>query len=82
MNQAELDFPFNQLATFVDMETNERLQVDPKLVREQYIREVNDFIETYRRDCTDSGIEYVLASTATPYDQMLRSYLGLRSRMR
>jgi uncharacterized protein (DUF58 family) len=77
-DQAELDLPFGKLVTFVDMETTEKLQIDPKFVREEYRRQINEFVSQYRRDCSDSAIEYIVASTATPYDAMLRSYLAGR----
>ncbi len=78
MDPAEIELPFNQLLTFVDMEDNSRVQVDPKMIREQYQQEVEAFTAQYRRDCADSGIEYVLARTDTPYDVMLRGYLARR----
>lgn len=77
-DQAELDMPFNKLVTFVDMETDEKLQIDPKFVRDEYRRQIDGFVSQYRRDCSDSAIEYIVASTATPYDAMLRSYLASR----
>ena len=79
---SELDFDFNQLLTFVDLETREKLQIDPKLIRDDYRGLVQAFIAQYRRECADSAIEYVLTSTATPYDQMLVSYLASRRRYR
>ncbi|MCG3181644.1 MAG: hypothetical protein BIFFINMI_04042 [Phycisphaerae bacterium] len=78
MDRAELDLPFNQLLTFVDMEDNSRIQVDPKMVRDSYKEQVQQFLAQYRRDCADSGIEYVVAATDTPYDVMLRGYLARR----
>lgn len=78
MDPAELDFPFKKIMTFVDMETNEKLQVDPRFVREQYVQEVNGFIERYRKECADRNIEYVLTPTDMPYDKMLLNYLSRR----
>jgi len=64
--------------TFVDMETNQRLQVDPRYLREPYLDEINAFIEGYRRECSLRKIEYVLTSTTQPYDKMLLEYLARR----
>lgn len=80
-DQAELDLPFNQLSTFVDIETQEKIQIDPKFIREEYTQQLQAFIARYRRDCSDSAIEYIQTSTATPYDMMLRSYLAGRQRL-
>ena len=35
-DQAEIEFPFKETMRFVDMETGERLQIDPSYVREEY----------------------------------------------
>jgi len=78
---AELDFRFRALTDFVDLETKERLQVDPKYVRQEYMRQVQEFIEAYKRDCSQGTIEYVVANTSTPYEMMLTSYLGKRKRL-
>ena len=81
-DKAELDFPFRALADFVDMETNERIQVDPKYVREEYVRLVNEFVDQYRKDCSEMKIEYVATHTGVPYDTMLTEYLGKRAKVR
>jgi len=78
LSPAELEFPFDKIVSLVDMETGERLQVDPRYVRESYVQEVSAFIERYRRECSDRNIEYVLAATDTPYDRMLMQYLARR----
>ena len=81
LDPAELEFPFRKIVSFVDMETDERLQVDPRYVREAYLEEMNRFIETYRKECSDRDIDYVLTSTDTPYDRMLLNYLARRKAM-
>jgi uncharacterized protein (DUF58 family) len=79
---AELEFPFSKLTQFIDLETNERYQVDPKAVRETYLTELRAFIDRYKKACSDSDTEYVLADTSVPYDFLLRSYLARRQMMR
>ncbi len=81
MDQAELEFPFKKIMSFVDMETDEKLQVDPRFVRDAYLQEVNAFIDHYRKECSDRNIEYVLTNTSTPYDRMLLHYLSRRKAM-
>ena len=77
-DQAEVEFPFGKLTEFVDMETNEQIQVDPNYVRDEYIALVKDFIETYRKDCLSSQIEYAHTHTGVPYDKMLWKFLANR----
>jgi uncharacterized protein (DUF58 family) len=79
---AELEFPFTKLTQFLDLETHEKYQVDPKTVRTAYLAELRAFIDRYKKACSDSDTEYVLADTSVPYDFMLRSYLARRQRMK
>lgn len=81
LDKAEIDFPFRETVAFYDLETNERIQVDPAYVRDAYLEQIEEFIAGYRRACAESYIDYVLADTSTPYDLMLSRYLTKRSRL-
>jgi uncharacterized protein (DUF58 family) len=81
LDPAELDLPFRKITSLVDMETGEKVQIDPRLLREAYRGEVAAFVEHYRKECSDRNIEYVLTPTDTPYDRMLLNYLARRKAM-
>ncbi len=81
MDRAEIDFPFRETASFIDMETGERLQVDPAYARADYCRQVAEFLDRYRRICADCQFDHVLADTSVPFDYMLSRYLEKRSRL-
>jgi len=81
LDPAERRFPYTRLSDFIDLETGSRLQVDPRFVRREYLKQVEGFINTYRQGATESNIEYVLAETGTPYDRLLLSYLARRSKV-
>ena len=78
-DKTEIEFPFQETMRFVDMETGERLQIDPSYVREDYKRRIEEFIDFYRRSCADCQIDYVNTHTSVPYDLMLSRYLHKRS---
>jgi uncharacterized protein (DUF58 family) len=80
-DKAEIDFPFDDMVAFTDMETNERIQIDPAYVRDAYKAEIERFIETYRRGCAESNIDYVMTDTTTPYDFMLSRYITKRAQL-
>ncbi len=80
-DKAEIEFPFREVMAFHDLETGERLQVDPAYVRDDYLAQMNAFIDNYRRRCADSQIDYVMTDTSVPYDFMLSRYLAKRSRL-
>jgi uncharacterized protein (DUF58 family) len=80
-DKAEVEFPFRDLISFQDLETGERLQVDPSYVREDYCMQIRDFIEGYRRRCAECQIDYVMTDTTVPYDFMLSQYLTKRTHL-
>ncbi|MFZ5831319.1 MAG: DUF58 domain-containing protein [Planctomycetota bacterium] len=80
LDQAEIEFPFRDLISFHDMETDERIQVDPVYVRDAYMEQIKLFIDNYRRACAETQIDYVLTDTTVPYDFMLARYLAKRNR--
>lgn len=80
LDKAEIDFPFDDTIAFHDMETDERIQVEPAYVREEYKEQMEAFIENYRRSCAEAQIDYVLTDTSVPYDFMLSRYIAKRNR--
>jgi len=80
-DKAEIEFPFHDVISFHDLETSERIQIDPAYVRDVYREQIDAFIETYRRNCRESNIDYVLTDTSIPYDFMLSRYIAKRNRL-
>ncbi len=80
-DKAELDFPFKETVQLEDLETGERLQVDPAYVRDEYRKQIEEFIEFFRKGCADVGAEYVTTDTSVPYDFMLSRHLAKRNRL-
>ncbi len=81
MDPAELEFPFEDMAEFLDLETGERLNVHPVTVREEYLKRMGDYISRFRHECAKSNIEYLLMNTEIPFEIALASYLSRRSRL-
>lgn len=78
-DKAEVEFPFTDTIAFHDLETDEKIQIDPAYVRDAYREQINEFIEGYRRSCTESNIDYVMTDTSVPYDFMLSKYVAKRT---
>lgn len=78
LDEAEANFPFSGMTEFEDPETQERLEIDASGIRQEYLDEVNDFRETYRRECFRSGIDYVPLDTSMQFDKALMEYLLMR----
>ncbi|TES93569.1 MAG: DUF58 domain-containing protein [Candidatus Cloacimonadota bacterium] len=82
LDSAEILFPFSRDMLFRDMETNEKITVDPKGIRKEYREKINNLINSYKRDFWNASIDYQFLRTDTPYDKALLSYLAKRKKMR
>ncbi|MCC7191245.1 MAG: DUF58 domain-containing protein [Phycisphaeraceae bacterium] len=80
LDQDELVFPFEKMVTLRDMETREQVSLDGGEVAAEYARQITAFIERYKKSCFEHNFDYVLASTATPYDSLLTALLTRRKK--
>ncbi len=79
LDEAEAFFPFDGMVELEDPETNRRLELDADGFRRDYLAELDNFRETYRRECFQSGIDYVSLDTSMQFDKALTEYLASRS---
>jgi uncharacterized protein (DUF58 family) len=75
LDEAEVNFPFDGMVEFEEPETRERVNVDATGFREDYMKEIGEFRETFRRECFQSGIDYVPLDTSMQFDRALTEYL-------
>jgi hypothetical protein len=75
LDRAETDLAYHRPVTFEDMEDGSRLQIDPKLVREEYRKEVQAWLDDIKRRCGQFHIDHVLAFTDVPWDAQIREVL-------
>jgi uncharacterized protein (DUF58 family) len=78
-DRAEIEFPFREATAFEDLESGERIQVDPAYMAATYREQLQTFIADHRRACAEGQIDYVLTDTSVPYDFMLTRYLAKRA---
>jgi uncharacterized protein (DUF58 family) len=79
LDKNELEFPFERLTMFEDIEdANSRMLADPRTIRAAYLQQLQAFIEDYRRACRREMIDYNLFPTTTPLDVALTRYLARR----
>ena len=78
LDKAELEFPFEDTIAFHDMETAEKIMIEPSSVRKAYLEQMQLFTDRYRKECRESNIDYVLTDTSIPYDYMLSKYIAKR----
>ena len=81
LDPMERTFAFGADATFKDMESSEELVTQPWHIQAAYQESMREFIDTYKRECRDNAIDYVLLDTNTPFDRALMEYLTKRRRL-
>ncbi|MDM7915647.1 MAG: DUF58 domain-containing protein [Candidatus Eisenbacteria bacterium] len=74
-------FDYRDESIFVDMESGERLNVQPWELRPEYLRLMRERIDYYKRECGANRIGYERILTDTPFDVALLRYLEKRSRL-
>jgi uncharacterized protein (DUF58 family) len=81
MDDAELNFPYDRLTRFKDMEGTGRVVANAKSLRARYLSRMHEFLEGVKAACFERGISYMLANTNEGYDHFLAAYLEKRSRI-
>ena len=81
LDPRELDVDYKEEVEFEDLETGEKLRVEPAFLREQFRRDVRAWIDKLERGCRNHQIDYHLLRTDTPFDVALTAFLGKRARM-
>lgn len=79
MDPAELTFPFQRMTLFEGMEGHEDLLANPNSLREAYLTEVQKFLQQVKKQCRNSGIDYVLVDTSRRFDGVLTEFLARRT---
>jgi len=75
LDEAEVRFPFDGVIEFEEPETEEKIQVDATGYRREYQSEIEAFREHYRRECFQTGVDYVELDTSMQFDKALMEYL-------
>jgi len=76
----ELELPSVQAARFEDMETAERIEVEPEEIRKAYRDTMRQRIDAIAREANNRRISHALVSTANPYLEAIEAYMGFRGR--
>jgi len=78
LDEAEVRFPFDGMIEFEEPESNEKIQIDAGSFRADYLSEVQEFCNSYRRECFQLGVDYVQLDTSMQFDRALTEYLASR----
>ena len=65
-------------STLIDLETQERIEITPDYVRDEYRKKFDAHVEALRDKTRGAGMDYHLLVTDQPLDDALREYLTIR----
>jgi uncharacterized protein (DUF58 family) len=82
IDRAELTFPFDDPTLFLSMEDEQRIEVNPREIKQSYLEEFAGFLERTRQACADADVDYERVVTDERLDAVLLRYLGRRMRRR
>jgi uncharacterized protein (DUF58 family) len=74
----ELTLPTVGVARFIDMETDQSVQVEPEEIRRAYQATVRQSIDELAREADVRQISHALVPTDRPYLEAIEAYLGFR----
>ena len=82
-NQTELFFEFDDRPMeFVDLESGERLKLNPGEVKESYKASADRFHKALKLKCNQYKIDFIEADIQSDFNLILQTYLIKRGRMR
>ena len=81
LDKSELEFPFTEAASFMDLETGTRMPLVPDYLRKQYKTLITEHTRALGTKLGEGRTDYALFDTSKPLDHALFSYLALRERL-
>jgi uncharacterized protein (DUF58 family) len=82
-HETELAFNFEERPyEFVDLESGEKLKLNPSEIRERYVEQLEDFHKELKMKCNQLKIDFISADARSDYFEVLQAYLIKRSKMK
>ncbi len=78
----EVSFEFeNRPYEFVDMETGDRIKLQPQQIKEQYMDKISNFRAMVEQRCNQYHIDRVAVDLSKPVDEVLHAFLVKRNKL-
>lgn len=82
-HDTERDFNFEERPyEFIDLESGDRLKLNPAEIKESYTQALTDFHQTLKLKCNQLKVDFVSVNSQTDYFTVLQSYLIKRGKMK
>lgn len=79
LDKDEVEFPFERMTMFEGLEEMPDLLVDPRGLRDAYLKEINEFQDEMRKGCLRNRIDYVKVVNNQELGVILSTYLAARA---
>ncbi len=80
--EQEVNFAFeNRPYEFVDLETGERVKLQPEQIKEEYVQKMNAFRQSVAVRCQQYQIDMVQVDLSKPVEEVLHAFLIKRNKM-
>lgn len=76
----EKNFEFDRSIRFLDMETPFSMVTEPALIKKDYLREFNKYLQRMKEGCREFHVDYREIDIESPYDEVLADFLLERQR--
>jgi uncharacterized protein (DUF58 family) len=80
LDDFELNFPFDTMTEFEDLETEKKLNVIPQYLRKEYLQLIQGHIDALEKEFASIGVDYTLMNSSQPLDVGLFRYLARRAK--
>jgi len=77
----EIAFPFRRFSQFEDMETRQKVLIQPEYLKKEYARKMEEHLQSLRKVCDKLKVHYLQLETSTPFDEALSKFMQTRARM-
>ena len=77
-DREELEFPFDDPTRFLSMEDDRQIEAQPRQIRESYLAEMRNFLETTRKELARADVEVAQIATDAAPDRVLLKLLARR----
>jgi len=81
LDPVELDLSLKSPCEMTDLETGERLAINPRGLAADYQKVFEKFLDHYRKSCAGLHIDYQVVRTDQPVESFIRAYLQERRRL-
>lgn len=81
LDRTEVEFPFDRPVRFVDLESSTSIITEPSSVRDEYLRQLQIFLDQLKAGCHEFGADYRRVITDQSYEQVLADFMVERARL-